>query len=317
MDDLNEFDRPLFKKLAHNDTGAAAGHQGGILIPKELDKYFPQLSGKVSEEAPTVDENIRAGLFVGDNPVGIVSTRYQYQTWGATRQPERRITSNLGPLRNVANAGDYVVIERSIADRTFYRLRLLRAGTPEFKDLGRHAGTRRWGPVSAGEQPVSEPEIAVALGHQLAHEADPLVLFDNDATFSESRTKRISRSRAFQIHVSQLYQLRCAVCEEALQSPTGLGEAEAAHIVPRHLKGADDARNGLSLCRTHHWAFDHGLFGVNHASQVHIPKSVSALPSNAHLTPFDSKPLMAPTDPRLRPAAQALDWHMNNVVNRV
>jgi putative restriction endonuclease len=39
-----DFDAPLFNVLAHNDTGQAVGHQGGIVIPKDLDPYFPQLS---------------------------------------------------------------------------------------------------------------------------------------------------------------------------------------------------------------------------------------------------------------------------------
>ena len=44
MNDLVEFDRPLFKKLAHNDTGMAAGHQAGVVIPTAMDRFFPQLS---------------------------------------------------------------------------------------------------------------------------------------------------------------------------------------------------------------------------------------------------------------------------------
>jgi putative restriction endonuclease len=43
MNDLTIFDRPMFKRLAPNDTGAAPGHQGGIVIPKDLGPYFPDL----------------------------------------------------------------------------------------------------------------------------------------------------------------------------------------------------------------------------------------------------------------------------------
>ena len=104
---MHDFDRPLFKKLAPNDTGEAAGHQGGFLVPRDLDRYFPQLSTAVTATNPTVDRTIRAALFVGSQQVGLVATRYQYQTWGGTRTPERRITSNLAPLLGQANGGGF------------------------------------------------------------------------------------------------------------------------------------------------------------------------------------------------------------------
>ena len=30
--------------------------------------------------------------------------------------------------------------------------------------------------------------------------------------------------------------------------------------MPKNKNGTDDPRNGLTLCRAHHWAFDAGLF---------------------------------------------------------
>src|SRR5271166_614130 len=95
---MHDFDRPLFKRLPRNDSGEAKGNQSGFLVPKEMDKYFPQLSTAVTAANPTVDSKIRAALFVGSKQVDLVETRYQYQTRGATRTPERRITLNLGPM---------------------------------------------------------------------------------------------------------------------------------------------------------------------------------------------------------------------------
>ena len=43
-----------------------------------------------------------------------------------------------------------------------------------------------------------------------------------------------------------------------------LHEAQAVHIVPKNQNGTDDPRNGLTLCRAHHWAFDTGLFTLAH-----------------------------------------------------
>ena len=315
MDELAEFDAPLFKKLAHNDTGAAVGHQAGVVIPKDLDRYFPDLSGQATAATPTVDENIRAALFVGDTPKGIVSTRYQYQTWGGARSPERRITGNLTALRNEAAEDDYLIIERGATDPRFYRMRLLKAGTPAYRALEAQVGSKRWGPVDKANLPVTEAAVDVAENDQLAHESNPLHLFDNAAALAESRIKRIARSRAFQKRVCSLYNSRCAVCGGGLVSPTGSIEVEAAHIVPRSLKGADDARNGICLCRSHHWAFDRGLFGINHRAEIEVPAKVAALSENTILAHLALRHLRPPSVPSLAPATEALSWHLANVVS--
>lgn len=66
------WDAPFFKRLAHNDTGQASGHQGGVVVPKDLRVYFPALDeGLASANAPTVDRYL-------------------------TRSAESRLTDNLG-----------------------------------------------------------------------------------------------------------------------------------------------------------------------------------------------------------------------------
>jgi putative restriction endonuclease len=311
---MHDFDRPLFKRLAHNDTGAAAGHQGGVVIPKDLDIYFPQLSKVVTPANPTVDKQIRAVLFVGSLQVGLVETRYQYQTWGGVRSPERRLTGNLGSLRNVAAADDFLIIERSLSDSDFYRLTLHRAGTAAFAALVAKVSRRRWGPVDVADIPVPETEIETSLAEQENHEAAPFDLFDNAAALIESRTKRIARSQAFSKRVLPIYGFRCVVCGHAHVAGNGSTEAEAAHIVPRGLKGADDARNGLALCRSHHWAFDRGLFGVRADRRVILKPAAAAVAGNAHLLAYAGTLIREPVTAALRPAPTALAWHLENIV---
>jgi hypothetical protein len=55
----------------------------------------------------------------------------------------------------------------------------------------------------------------------------------------------------------------CAVCELNLTSDTGLFECEVAHVVEKWAQGREQIRNGLPLCRTHHWAFDKHLWGIH------------------------------------------------------
>ena len=67
------------------------------------------------------------------------------------------------------------------------------------------------------------------------------------------------RDEAFRHIVLGAYDFTCAACEMKFRLGN-LIEATAAHIVPKRKGGTDDPRNGLALCRTHHWAFDVGLF---------------------------------------------------------
>lgn len=317
MDDLTEFDRPLFKKLPKNETGDSKSKQGGFVVPKLLDPYFPDLASKLAgSAAPTVDEEIRAILFVGDNPKGIVSTRYQYQTWGGTRGRERRMTTNLGPLLGKAKPGDFLLIERSTNDPKLYRLRLVGAEAPGFAALQAQTVGRNWGPLDLSDPPVTEKAVKAAVAEQVAHEESPLELFDTAAPFTEKWSKAVARSRAFQERVTQVYAFRCAVCGGGLRSPSNLFEIEAAHIVPRRLKGADDARNGLALCRAHHWAFDYGLFGVNSQGKIMVPAKVLDMAENTPLASFNAQPLVAPSIATLAPAPHAFAWHMENVVSQ-
>jgi putative restriction endonuclease len=316
VDELTEFDRPVFKQLSHNDSGEAVGHQGGIVIPKDLDPYFPQLLGKISATNPTIDENILAVLVVGSKQVALVDTRYQYQSWGGARPPERRITSNLGPLRDKSAADDIILIERNLVDRSLYRLTLIKKGTDKHKAVLRASSGRRWGIADPLDPPVSEPEIVEAEEEQKKHELKPLSLFDNDAATTESRSRRIARSKAFQTLTTKYYDGKCAVCGQGFVSSNGKSEVEAAHIVPRGKKGADDARNGLSLCRSHHWAFDRGLWGVKPDGTIEVPASALGKGSNDLLKPFIGAKLTSPKPIAMSPDAGALAWHYANVFGR-
>lgn len=313
---MSQFDAPLFKLLAHNDTGQAVGHQGGIVIPKDLDPYFPQLSRHITPEQPTQDQKVVADLFAGSTFLETVETRYQYQTWGGNRRPERRLTGNLGSLRNRAIRDDMLVIERGIDDERHYRLRLIKKATPEYALLTAGLGNRRWGLLNSAFEPVRETEVEIAEQDIIDAEQHPFALFDTDAEMTETRSKRIARSRAFQRRVADIYNRRCAICGQGLVHPTGRSETQAAHIVPRRLAGRDDARNGLQLCRMHHWAFDEGLLGIDQNYRVQVPAAILALPLNAVLAPLSGMMINIPAENTLIPSLEALAWHTENLLFR-
>ena len=80
------------------------------------------------------------------------------------------------------------------------------------------------------------------------------------------------------------------------------GEAPG-HIIPKRSQDTDDQRNGISLCRTHHWAFDRGLFGITDERKVYVP--LKELSGNEILEANDSDLIAVP---------EAFKWHRKNVV---
>lgn len=75
--------------------------------------------------------------------------------------------------------------------------------------------------------------------------------------------QRRVRDSAFAGLVKENYDETCVVCGESRETPGGTPEVEAAHIYPKSENGADDVRNGLALCKLHHWAFDNGWLAVS------------------------------------------------------
>lgn len=307
-----DWDRPFFKKLSHNDTGIAAGHQGGIVIPKDVREFLPGLNPLVTPESPTVDSHIRADLVVDGETRSRVATRYQFQTWGSTRSPESRLTGNLGELRNAAVEGDYVVFQRNQEDPNLYRLILVGKESEDYSWIEKAQGAKRWGLLTE-DRPLSEPDIADSRARQEAYEKKPFSLFDPDARFRVNKITRLARSIVFRQSLIELYKGVCSVCRAGLRVGESW-EVEGAHIVPRHRFGCDDARNGLALCRTHHWAFDMGLFSVDFDYRIIVPDEVLKTDENKPLADLRGVRLLEPKNSALAPSMEALEWHRDNTL---
>ncbi|ERG99058.1 MAG: hypothetical protein J07HQX50_00200 [Haloquadratum sp. J07HQX50] len=93
-------------------------------------------------------------------------------------------------------------------------------------------------------------------------------LTDDSETYTESR--RRARDSAFSELVRQAYDETCAICGSRRETPSGNpeAEAEAAHIYPKREDGVDDIRNGVALCKLHHWAFDNGWLAISDEHEV-------------------------------------------------
>jgi putative restriction endonuclease len=124
------------------------------------------------------------------------------------------------------------------------------------------------------------------------------------------------RDKAFRDIVVREYDFSCAVCETKFRLDN-LIEATAAHIIPKHKNGSDDPRNGLALCRTHHWAFDSGIFTLTDDYEIMLSSFVKEADSqNFPLLEMDKKPVLLPSNKTVFPHPEAIRWHRQNILRR-
>lgn len=84
--------------------------------------------------------------------------------------------------------------------------------------------------------------------------------------YLRQETTRRLHQPVFRSIIMRAYNTRCAVCE--LRHSVLL---DAAHIVEdKHERGIASVRNGLSLCKIHHAAYDTGILGVTPKLTVEI-----------------------------------------------
>jgi len=121
------------------------------------------------------------------------------------------------------------------------------------------------------------------------------------------------RDPAFRRAVLGAYDERCAVCEMRLMTASGISVVDAAHILPFSRFHNDDIRNGLSLCKLHHWLFDHGLLTVDNRYRVRVSNSIEDEQPKGAVTDIDRKELLLPEDAEKYPSHIALEWHRNEI----
>ena len=150
----------------------------------------------------------------------------------------------------------------------------------------------------------------VQLYAQLTNEFQPFI----DAEYATRFTNVVKRDAAFREIVLQEYSCTCAVCEMRFKLDD-LVEATAAHIIPKRKSGTDDPRNGLSLCRTHHWAFDAGVFSLTNRYEVLPSPAIDRADSkNFGLAGMSGKTILMPKDDTVIPHPKAIEWHRGNVL---
>ncbi|QSX00260.1 HNH endonuclease [Haloterrigena alkaliphila] len=121
-------------------------------------------------------------------------------------------------------------------------------------------------------------------------------------------TQRRVRSSAFAKRVKAAYDKRCAICGTSRESPAGTVDIEAAHVYPKRENGRDHVRNGLALCRLHHWAFDAGWLAVTDDYRVLVADRPD-LEGYEEFVRLEGEELTVPADEEKRPHATFLAAH--------
>jgi putative restriction endonuclease len=120
------------------------------------------------------------------------------------------------------------------------------------------------------------------------------------------------RNAAFRRVVVSLYEQRCVFCKLKIISRDNQNIVDGAHIKPFSEFRDDRFDNGISLCKNHHWAFDHGWFGVDDDYKIIVPENrfYEETPTDMRsLQDFDGETILLPNQETYNPRIDALQWH--------
>jgi putative restriction endonuclease len=130
----------------------------------------------------------------------------------------------------------------------------------------------------------------------------------------DSEQKVIVRDAAFRKIITTTYNYSCAFCGYQVLDLNGQGIVDGAHILPFAKFYDDKIDNGLALCKTHHWAFDRGWFGINNDYTIVVVESLrEEAPNCKPMRDFVGETILLPGQQQYYPRVEALQWHRDNV----
>ena len=229
-----------------------------------------------------------------------------------------RIAANLS-LFKCMNNKEPVIVLAQLSDKTSkqgVRYRLMGLGLIDGYDVAneifaiQHVDFATLELVSNGA--ADEVFIASALQTFTLEEFN-LFVAEDKAIYQIASSKR---EKAFTGVVLEQYDFKCAVTGVKYHSDN-LVEAHAAHIVSKSQKGSDDPRNGITLSRTAHWAFDVGMFTISDQFEVLVhPKAKQGRTNKFPILDMNGAQINLPEDENYYPHQEALQWHQKEVFDR-
>ncbi|RZM79144.1 HNH endonuclease [Leptolyngbya iicbica] len=120
------------------------------------------------------------------------------------------------------------------------------------------------------------------------------------------------RDTTFRKNIVRLYDSRCAFCHLRIISLDETNIVDGAHIKPFSKFKDDTYSNGISLCKNHHWAFDHGWFGIDENYRILIRQNwltESASQGTKLMREYHGEGIILPHEDEFLPDLGALEWH--------
>lgn len=124
------------------------------------------------------------------------------------------------------------------------------------------------------------------------------------------------RSAAFRRIVLRDYDYQCAVCGLRLVLPEMPSPIDAAHLIPWSESHDDRPRNGMALCKLHHWALDAHLIAPTEKLRWRVSPLLDARRnSERELTRFAGLPVLLPRDKESYPHPDAIRWLLRRLAH--
>ena len=117
------------------------------------------------------------------------------------------------------------------------------------------------------------------------------------------------RDPAFRVTVREIYNYQCVICAKSRFDILGNPEVQAAHIYPKSKDGSDDPRNGITLCRLHHWAFDGGLISLSDDLRVLVVSKIKEDENYQEIWKYEGKQIIEPAQLEFKPESLFLKAH--------
>ena len=122
------------------------------------------------------------------------------------------------------------------------------------------------------------------------------------------------REQAFRRVVLRAYDYRCAACGLRVILDD-LVLVDAAHLVPWCEGHDDDPRNGVALCKNHHWAMDRALIAPTAGRFWKVsPMLDDRIEGQRDLLELESRRMLLPLEVRFHPKHEALAWRAERLL---
>lgn len=123
------------------------------------------------------------------------------------------------------------------------------------------------------------------------------------------KVNKKARDNAFREGIREIYGYSCAVCAKRRFTLSNHPEVDSAHIYPKEKNGSDDFRNGIALCKLHHWAFDGGLFSIRDDYSIVVEKRIRNNENYEEIYRFENRKIRLPQKKGFKPHPIFLKAH--------